>query len=358
MGWYKLFTYVLSAPVVCLAISFPVLGEEANLSKSTDNFLNTYTPNFRTRSSAELWAERSYEQLTEPPLGETAQIERELGGRIRVVEGVNYNLPAPPSTLDTSGLYAKDLYEANRVIIRSRLDEDGFAAASVFFASTQLPRGEWDYKYKITGAGTLGSDIGYAAGAYAAEPIFSKEQVLLGFGIFRNLNEIWKKTYDFHGMNAYFNKPRGYIFASMGYEYAASRQYINDFIDAANFRDLDPLDRRIAELRATLRLSSDEEFSRRALKMGIIKPSNQAEIRIMYEEEKRKQREEASRKAAEKAKKDKATRERERRNREGPQIPDNDREPRNNDEGSAHQGPSGSSERSNDRAPEIRLTNP
>lgn len=213
----------------------------------------------RALASTEAWHQLGYRQLALPHLGASHSLRLQLGNRVRLFPEVNYTLP---STEITGVVNA---YEANRAIVGDQVDGSwyGYGPAVWFWAwDTQSPWGArlWDYK-KL---GSLeGDDLGYVNSGYTGETLFPKTFLLSGLGVIRNLHQLLTRRFDFHGPATYGIRLRSLILTEMGYDYAASRQYINDFIDAADLRSSDPEARMQAALRQSLKLSPHQEFVRR-----------------------------------------------------------------------------------------------
>jgi hypothetical protein len=220
--------------------------------------------------------QRGFTELHMPPLGETRRLIQETRGDYKVFPGVNFYVPEVPEMLrkkDTKdrlpGLeVTATLYEENRIAIENVGKAYGSIRAKIFWANTQRQHGVWDYKDRANGDHALAlrlSNIGYFNGEYTGAQKFTRAEIGIGYG-FVKMAQALRGSGPYYGpLNNLTagNKPSGFIYGNMGYDYYDSGQYIRDFIDNLSISRAQPLEQRLLELKMALRSSAEEEFARR-----------------------------------------------------------------------------------------------
>jgi hypothetical protein len=236
----------------------------------TQNHETLTLPPLGNVSRLEEWKNKVYLQYTLPELGESVALIQDLNSGYSLFRGVDFNAPEFPGSLDrTIPAMLPDVYERNRLEVQ---DHPGSISARLFWMSTQSSiddllhltpgeHGKWDYKWLLN-PGQPGwqrlDDMGYFNGAYTGAQVFARDVLEMGYGT------VHSGRSDIPVAEFYGNKPAGFIFAEMGYDYYESGQFIKDFLErpapAATYGD-----RLVQELRSTLmtKRSADEEYQRR-----------------------------------------------------------------------------------------------
>jgi hypothetical protein len=238
----------------------------------------------QAKDAIERWAAQGFHT---PQLGETQELLRQFGF-FRLIPGVGFVPPEVPeryaSSFDRSFENgAAGVFEANRSTVWEMSRTVGPDSTRYFWQATQLPHGLWDYKYLANRGDALGarelSAIGYFNGGYTGVEVYSRGDLLSGYGEFKALQLDASRLLEAIGLanlakslGIYTatdygpydnivsgNKPSGWIWANMGADYNESGQFIRD--RDVYSQDID--ERTIAEFIDIMKISANEEFEQR-----------------------------------------------------------------------------------------------
>jgi len=101
------------------------------------------------------------------------------------------------------------------------------------FIDSQRPFGPGDYKYLYPGLAPYPSlsNWGYFGAGLRGNFLFSEGFLLAGLGAIKQAETLGKYGSVWDNDFTSGNSPRGYVFAQMGFDYAANGQYIHDYFD-------------------------------------------------------------------------------------------------------------------------------